>query len=122
MSTWDKQKVLGMIRLEIDNIRRQGFRGYFRDSVLCINTHKLLKSDTCEGCALLLYVPQEHKGEAVPCVHITLDAGGDTVASLSKAGLSSEIEQKILDWLERTADNLEHEILAERVKRLCPNG
>ena len=117
MSTWDKQKVLGMIRLEIDNIQRHGFRGYFRDSVLCANTHKLVKSDTCEGCALLLYVPQEHQGDAVPCVHIRLDDDGHTVESLSKAGLGTEIEQKILDWLERTADSLEHEILAERVKQ-----
>ncbi len=117
MSTWDKQKVLGLMRLEIDNIRRHGFRGYFRDSVLCVNTHKLVKSDACEGCALLMYVPEEHKRDAAPCVHITLDAGGETVASLSKAGLGSELEQKILDWLERTADNLEREILAERVRR-----
>ncbi len=117
MSTWDKQKVLGLIRLEIDNIRRRGFGAYFRDSVLCINSHKLVKSDTCEGCALLMYVPEEHKDNEVPCFHIRLDAGGDTVATLSKTGDRKELEERIVSWLERTADNLEREILAEREKR-----
>ncbi len=117
MNTWDKQKVLGLIRLEIDNIRRRGFRAYFHDSLLCLNAHKRVKSDTCQGCALLMYVPEEHKGDEVPCFHITLDDGGETAATLSKSGDRQELEEKIVRWLERTADNLEREILAEREKR-----
>ncbi len=117
MSAWDKQKVLGLMRLEIDNIRRRGFGAYFRESVLCLNTHKLVKSDTREGCALLVYVPEERKRDEVPCVHIRLDNEGNTVAELSKSSDREALEEKIIGWLERTADELEREILADREKR-----
>jgi hypothetical protein len=113
----DKQKVLGLIRLEIDNIRRRGFSAYFRDSILCINAHKLVKSDTCEDCALLMYVPEQRKQTEVPCFHIVLNAEGDTVGELARAGDRQGLEAEIIAWLERTADELEGEILAERGKR-----
>ena len=32
----DKREVIGLLRLEIENIRRRGFGALFRESILCL--------------------------------------------------------------------------------------
>ncbi len=110
---WDKREVIGLLRLEIENIRKRGF-GSFRDTVLCINAGKSEPSDSCSGCLLLDFVPAEGHQELVPCNHIPLDSSRHTVDTLSRQATREEYEKAVLSWMEQTLAFLEEELSVKR--------
>lgn len=114
---WDKREVLGLLRMEMENIRRRGFGLYFRDSVLCINAGKV-ESDSCDQCLLHQFVPPDFKDAEVPCSHIPLNAAGDTLDSLRRKGTRKELEAAVLAWMEAAAARLEKEVEQERAARV----
>ncbi|MFQ5664308.1 MAG: hypothetical protein ACE5HL_10800 [Terriglobia bacterium] len=113
---WDKRQVIGLLRLEIENIRRRGF-GTFRDTVLCLNAGKSTPAEPCGRCVLLEFVPPQSREQATPCFHIPLDAAGRTVESLTHQADRCAREQAILAWMEQTVGRLEKELAAERARR-----
>jgi len=114
---WDRREIIGLLRLEIENIRQRGFGPYFRDSVLCINAGKTLHADPCDQCLLLEFVPEEARKEPVPCYHIPLNAAGETVASLHGQPAAKQLEAAVLGWMEATASRLEKEFDDDRVRK-----
>jgi len=114
---WDKREIVGLLRLEMDNIRQRGFGPYFRDSVLCINAGKSLRADPCDQCLLLKFVPEGARKEAVPCYHIPLNATGETVTSLRGQPAAKQLEAAVLGWMEATVTRLEKELDDDRVRK-----
>jgi hypothetical protein len=83
----------------------------FQHSVSCIN-HWLIPGhppDSCEGCLLLDFVPDEQKSQEVPCHLIPLNEAGETVASLELAGDQERLEEAVKDWLKATIKRLRAE-------------
>lgn len=113
---WDKREVIGLLRLEIENIRRRGFGVLFRESVLCLNRGESFPTEPCRHCVLAEFVPPERRHGSVPCFDIPLDDAGRTWETLRRRAGREECEQAVLAWLERTLARLEKELAAERAK------
>lgn len=90
-------------------------KSMFQYSVACINhwVDPNHPPDTCEGCILLDFVPDEHKSADVPCHYIPLNEAGETVASLEMAGDQQRLEKAVADWLRRTLQQLKEELERE---------
>lgn len=115
---WDKREIIGLLRLEIENIRQRGFGPYFRDSVLCINAGKTARADPCDQCLLLQFVPEKAQKEAVPCYHIPLNEAGQTVDSLRGQPAAKQLESAVLAWMEAAVARLEKELDTERARKV----
>ncbi|MFQ5776738.1 MAG: hypothetical protein ACE5IP_01880 [Terriglobia bacterium] len=105
-----KRRALGLLRIEIENIRKHGFAGSFGGTVLCLNAGKSPSSGCCDTCVLLDYVPSNRKGEETPCLHIALNERGETVERLCRGRDRAYLTRQLLEWMERTAQRLEREI------------
>ena len=80
---------------------------FFEDSPSCPKERYEACSLEME-CALADFVPSEHRRETVPCRHIPLNEGGDTVASLMRGGVrQGQIEADVRSWLVKTIARLE---------------
>ena len=113
---WDKREVIGLLRLEIENIRRRGYGALFRESILCLNRGKSFPLEPCSHCVLAEFLPPERRQGPIPCFDIPLDNAGRTLETLSHQASRQECEQAILAWMERTLVQLEKELAAERAK------
>ena len=106
---WDKRAVIGLLRMEIENVRHRGF-GTFRDTVLCINAGRREPAHSCDGCLLLDFVPPEGRRKLVPCNHIPLDSSRRTVDTLSRQATRDECEKAVLNWMEQMLAFLEEDL------------
>ena len=86
----------------------------FRDSVTCLNVGQTVRHHPCSDCLLWEFVPNEHLEEDIPCHHIPLNAGRETIAALEERGDHEAAEKALLEWLDRTILQLETE-LAQRI-------
>lgn len=62
---------------------------------------------------LVGFVPKEKREEAIPCRHIPLNEGGETLATLYNTGTSEEIQQTVRGWLQKRIAELEQAAQAE---------
>ena len=79
---------------------------FFEDSPSCPKR----KYENCipeRDCALMEFVPVEHRHETVPCRHIPLNQSGETIESLSKTGKGQAIEGALRSWLVTAIEKLE---------------
>ena len=86
----------------------------FRDSVTCLNVGQSVRRHPCSDCLLWEFVPNERLEEDIPCHHIPLNEGCETIASLEDKGDRSAAEQALLAWLDRTILQLEEELSRRR--------
>lgn len=114
---WDKREIIGLLRLEIENIRERGLGACFRDTVLCINAGKSPGSDRCDQCLLLQFVPRLAREENIPCFHIPLNEVGETLASLAARAEPQERQAAVLAWMEAAGAQLQKELDAERAQK-----
>ena len=82
----------------------------FRDSVTCLNLGQSVRRHPCSDCLLWEFVPNDRLEEDIPCHHIPLTEGRDTIASLEDKGDRDAAEQALLAWLDRTILQLEEEL------------
>ncbi len=82
----------------------------FRDSVTCLNVGQSVRRHPCSDCLLWEFVPNERLEEDIPCHHIPLNEGRETIASLGDKGDRDAAEQALLAWLNRTILQLEEEL------------
>ena len=84
----------------------------FQYSVACINhwVDPDHPPDTCDGCILLDFVPDEYKNEKVPCHFIPLNEAGETVNTLQQAGDQERLEGAVANWLRTTLIRLKAEL------------
>jgi hypothetical protein len=124
----DKRTMLEALKMEILVIEKGGYHPsvhqphddprIFRDSVSCLNIGlgDDKKQYPCSACFLIDFVPENLKcSNEDPCHKIALNAQGDTVDSLTKAGARSEdVQAAVLAWLKATVKKLETELAAEK--------
>ncbi len=58
-------------------------------------------------CVLLDFVPKERREECIPCRHIPLNKGGESLFTLYSTDTSEEIEETLREWLVKTIAGLE---------------
>lgn len=112
MTPQAKQRALGLLHIEIENLRQHGFR-----SLLCLGTGLAAPVDCCDDCPLIDFVPSACRGTLSPCRHIPLNQRGETVEILMQKPDHAYLEGQLLQWMERTADQLLQELEGESSAR-----
>jgi hypothetical protein len=65
----------------------------FEDSPSCMNYDSKDHAEPCSSCVLFQLVPPQFRGNKIPCRHIPLNAGGETLDSLWRYSHQFEIEE-----------------------------
>jgi len=79
----------------------------FRDSPSCLNFNDPARPHPCYACELMQFVPQEYRGEGMPCHHIALTTDGKTVEDFEERASQPALEEAMTGWLRRTIARLE---------------
>jgi hypothetical protein len=112
-----QQDVLDALKFELTFIERGGYQrsvreprnelSIFQDSPSCPNYAAQNRTHACAECFLIDFVPPEKREETVPCHHIPLNEGGDTVESLGGSGDDLKVQLAMRGWLHKTIDAME---------------
>lgn len=119
----DLKGIIEQLRLERDILQGGGYgrsvrtpwkeERVFRDSITCLNFGEHVKLHPCNECTLWEWVPEEYKGEDIPCHFIPLNQRGESIASMETRGHREEAEKALLDWLNATIQRLEEKLAAQ---------
>lgn len=114
----DNRNVLDVLKFELEFLEQGGYgrlpreawraRFIFEDSPTCMNFSSKDR-EPCEECLLMQFVPENVRTEQVPCIHIPLSPGGETIESLYRTGTQQELEEALGGWLRATIRRLEAE-------------
>ena len=55
----------------------------------------------------MAFVPQDCRGERIPCGHISLDVEGYTIDTYYRLGTEEELEVAVAGWLRKAIQRLE---------------
>jgi hypothetical protein len=109
----EPEKILQVLKRELKFLEQGGYRApdswrpalIFEDSPTCLRTpdSKCLDLD----CALLRFVPVEHRSRPGACRYIPLNSTGESVESLYRMGTQQELEAALRRWLIATIQELE---------------
>lgn len=112
----DDRNVLDVLKFELEFLEQGGYgrlpreawraRFIFEDSPTCMNFSSKDR-EPCEECLLMQFVPESARTEQVPCIHIPLSPGGETIESLYRTGTQQELEEALGAWLRATIRRLE---------------
>lgn len=115
----DNRDILELLKFELKFLEEGGYgrsvrtpwkpTSAFQDSITCINFGDARRSRPCEECLLMDFVPPEAQATDVPCHHIPLNAGGETVDTVERYDNQQEVEEKLKNWLRTTIARLEAE-------------
>jgi hypothetical protein len=113
----DERNLLDVLKFELEFLNKGGYgrsprSGWhqpliFEDSPTCMNYDSKDNPAPCEQCLLMRFVPQESRGEKVPCRHIPLNALGETIDYFYRSGTEAELEDALRGWLEKMIDGIE---------------
>jgi len=113
----DDRDVLELFREELDFIEKGGYgrsvrtpwksTSVFQDSLTCLNFGYPYRAHPCAECHLIDFVPEEKRGEAIPCHHIPLGQTGETVETLEMEENQQKLENSIKQWLHSKIKELE---------------
>jgi hypothetical protein len=81
----------------------------FEDSPTCLNFHDPSRPHPCGDCSLMQFVPEQYRGEAVPCRFIPLSEQVETIEDFYHCGTQLEIEEALKHWLLREIGRIEAE-------------
>jgi len=125
-----RQDVLDALKFELTFLERGGYQrsareprkapSIFQDSPSCPNYAAQTRTHACADCFLIAFVPQDKRGEAVPCHHIPLNDRGDTVSGLGGPGDGVEVQRALHGWLRKTIDAIEKAKAEETVQAEAP--
>jgi hypothetical protein len=118
----EKRDLLEVLKLELEFLRNGGYRKasswrpqlIFEDSPTCLNYGKPEHTRPCRECVMLQLVPEEHRGENVPCRYIPVTEHEETIQSLYATGTPKEIEARLTEWLMSMIERLELERAAKQ--------
>jgi hypothetical protein len=115
----DDRNTLEVLKAELNFVTKGGygrsprepFRAVlpFEDSPTCMNYDSQEHRAPCAECLLMQFVPGESRGEKVPCRHIPLTPGGDTLLQLYSGASQQEIEEALAAWLRKEIAKLDSE-------------
>nr|MDQ3820297.1 hypothetical protein [Acidobacteriota bacterium] len=105
----DDRDLLELFKEELDFLEKGGYgrsvktpwkpTSAFQDSLTCINYGYPYRAHPCNECHLIEFVPEEKRGEMLPCHHIPLGRQGETVESIEMEDNQQKLENSIKDWL-----------------------
>jgi hypothetical protein len=127
----DERDVLQVLKSELNFVQKGGygrsprdpFRAQliFEDSPTCMNFDASDHPDPCTECFLIQFVPSDKRSERVPCRHIPLTPGGQTLLELYQSGTQSDMEGALAAWLSETIAQFEAaKPINERTNRIVP--
>lgn len=115
----DERDLLEVLKFELNFLEKGGYgrspreprraQLIFEDSPTCMNYDRKVDPAPCRECLLMHFVPPQSSMERVPCRHIPLNEGGETLDMLYRSGDQIEIEQEVKKWLLATIRQLELE-------------
>ena len=115
----DGRNTLEVLNAELNYVKKGGYgrsprepwraQLVFEDSPTCMNYDAREDRAPCAKCLLMQFVPDNKRGEKVPCRHIPLTPYGDTLLHLYRGGTEQEIEEVLTIWLEKEIAKLESE-------------
>ena len=113
----DKRDVLEVLKFELDFLEQGGYgrsvrtpwqpTSIFQDSPSCLNFNSADRPHPCDECLLMDFVPRAAQAEAVPCHHIPIGPGGETVSELEGHRITTE--ESLRKWLRAEIAPLEKE-------------
>jgi hypothetical protein len=116
----DLRDMIDQLKLERSILRDGGYgrsvrtstkaEQLFRDSITCLNVGQTVQKHSCSDCLLWEFVPKESLEEDIPCHHIPLNDGCETIAALEEKGDREGAEKALLGWLDSTISKLEGEL------------
>lgn len=119
MQNNDERDLLEVLKFELSFLEKGGYgrsprepwraQLIFEDSPTCMNYDRKVDPAPCRECLLMQFVPRQFSEERVPCRHIPLNEGGETLDTLYRSGDQIEIEQEMKKWLMATIRQLELE-------------
>jgi len=122
----DDRDVLEVLKQELRFIEDGGYgrsvrtpskpTSIFQDSLTCLNFGDPNRTHPCDECLLMDLVPPERRSENIPCHHIPLSPGGETIDSLDRREDQAEMEEVVKNWLRSIINMLE----AVRVGHIVP--
>jgi hypothetical protein len=122
----DDRDILEVLKSELNFLKKGGYgrsprepwraQLVFEDSPTCMNYDTKENPSPCAECALMQFVPPEKRDEKVPCRHIPLTRGGETLHELYRGGTQQNIEDALADWLRGTIARLETAQASQTVK------
>ena len=119
----DDRNALDVLKFELNFLEKGGYgkspRDWkaplvFEDSPTCMNYDSKENPGPCAECVLMQFVPPEQRGAKIPCRHIELTAGGDTLDTLYRWADQHEIEEALQGWLRKTIERLGPSVAIEK--------
>jgi hypothetical protein len=109
------EEKLAVLKRELEFLANGGYRmaiGWcppliFEDSPICPKAPHAACPDS--RCVLIDFVPGACQQEKIPCRHIPLNEGGETLHTLYSTANAEEIENALRAWLSMEIEKLEHE-------------
>ena len=116
----DDRDILEILKAELDFIEKGGYGRsvkkpweptlIFQDSLICIGFPNHTHDDVC---ALMRFVPPEHRSQCVPCHYIPLNEDGETVETIGSREDQQQLEEAVKDWLRARIREIEEERVAQ---------
>jgi len=113
----DDRDILEVLKFELAFLEQGGYgrsvrtpwrpTSIFQDSISCLNFGEPEKVHPCAECLLIDFVPPGERGSEIPCHHIPLNAGGETVDAVNRYDNQQELEEKVKQWLRTTIQRIE---------------
>ncbi|MFB3812823.1 MAG: hypothetical protein ACE14L_01830 [Terriglobales bacterium] len=113
----DTRDIMEILKFELDFLEQGGYgrsvrtpwkpTSMLQDSPSCLNFNDPDRPHPCSDCLLVDFVPAEARTQEVPCHHIPLGPGGQTICSLE--GDQVRLEEAVRSWLRATIESLERE-------------
>src|SRR5262250_2875903 len=114
--TNDDRDILELLKAELNFLEKGGYGRSVRTPWLPTSVFQDAPTCVCfpyhrhdDGCALMQFVPLEHRSEAVPCHFIPLNKAGETAGTIEARGDQSDLEAAVKAWLSATIKRIEQE-------------
>jgi hypothetical protein len=115
----DDRDILEVLKFELNFLEQGGYgrsvhapqkpTSMFQDSITCLNFGEPQRPHPCSECLLIDFVPVSSRNENIPCHHIPLSPGGETVATLEADYNQAKLEGAAIAWLRAVISRLENE-------------
>jgi len=115
----EDRNTLEVLKSELNFVKKGGYgrsprepwrpKLFLEDSPTCMNYDTREARTPCAECLLMQFVPVDKHGEKVPCRHIPITSGGDTLLQMYRGGTEQEIEEALSNWLQKEIAKLESE-------------
>jgi hypothetical protein len=115
----DTRDILAVLKSELHFLENGGYKQsprmqrrppfIFEDSPTCLNYGSEQRLLPCSECVLMAFVPQDCRGERIPCRHISLNVEGYTIDTYYRLGTQEELEVDVDGWLRKTIQRLKGE-------------